>query len=170
MGLLNNLGIVALTMAGYSIGRILPGKKYKIYAELFDGVIIVALWVGMLASSFAEKWFSFLIWIGIGMFTGSLVTLVVRSTLPTADGETRIEKKENIFLELWEIWKAFAFRMGSFQGRLILLLFYFIIVTPFGIINTFFRDPLHLKEPTGDSFWLPLTLPEKKIEDARRQY
>jgi hypothetical protein len=60
--------------------------------------------------------------------------------------------------------------MGNFQGRLILLLVYFTIVAPFGIINSFFRDPLHLKKPTGDSFWFTRTPPEEKIEDARRQY
>ena len=63
-------------------------------------------------------------------------------------------------------WKIFAFRMGNFQGRLILLVFYFTIVAPFGIINRFFRDPLHEKKPTGDSFWFTLTTPEKKIEEV----
>ena len=130
----------------------------------------MGLWVGALASSFAEKLFSFLFWIGIGVLVGSLVTRVVRSTLPPADIEIQIEKKKNIFQKVWMEWKIFAFRMGNFQGRLVLLLFYFTIVTPFGIINRFFRDPLHEKKPTGDSFWFTLTTPEKKIEDARRQY
>jgi len=157
-------------MVGYSIGRVLPGKKYKITAELFDGGIIVALWVGALVSSFAEKWFSILLWFGIGILIGSLITLVVRSTLPPEAIEILIEKKKNVFQKLWVVWVAFAFRMGNFQGRLILLLFYFTIVTPFGIINRFFRDPLYLKKPANDSFWFTLTAPEKKIEDARRQY
>ena len=170
MDFLSNLGLVLLTMVGYSIGRVLPGKKHKVTAELFDGVIIVALWVGALVSSYAERWFSILLWFSIGILLGSLITLVVRSTLPPADIEILIEKKKNVFQKLWVGWKIFAFRMGNFQGRLILLLFYFTIVTPFGIINRFFRDPLYLKKPSGDSFWFTRTPPDKKIEDARRQY
>ena len=170
MDFLSNLGLVLLTMVGYSIGRVLPGKKHKVTVELFDGGIIVALWVGALVSSFEEKWFSILLLFGIGILIGSLITLVVRSTLPPADIEIIIEKKKNVFQKLWVEWIAFAFRMGNFHGRLILLLFYFTIVTPFGIINRFFRDPLYLKKPTSDSFWFTLTAPEKKIEDARRQY
>ena len=170
MDFLSNLGLVLLTMVGYSIGRVLTGKKYEITAELFDGGTIVALWVGAMVSSYAEKWFSILLWFGIGILIGSLITLIVRSTLPPADIEILIEKKKNVFRKLWVGWKAFAFRMGNFQGRLILLLFYFTIVAPFGIINRFFRDPLHVKKPMGDSFWFPLTTTEKIIEDARRQY
>ncbi len=171
MNFLNNLGLVLLTMAGYSIGRILPGKKYQVATELFDGGIIVVLWIGALASGFVGKRFSILLWFGIGILIGSLITLVVRPTLPSADIKIRTEeKRKNIFQKLWLGWKAFAFRMGNFQGRLILLLFYFTIVTPFGIINRFFRDPLCLKKPAGDSFWITLVTSEKEIKDARRQY
>lgn len=170
MDFLSKLGLILLTMVGYSIGRIQPGKRYKITTELFDGGIIVVLWVGALVFSTKEKWFSILLWFGIGFLIGSIITLVMRSILPTADIETIHEKKKSLFQELWGEWKNFAFRMGNFQGRLILLLLYFTIVTPFGIINSFFRDPLYLKKPTVDSFWFTRTPPDKKIEDARRQY
>jgi len=170
MDFLSNIGLVLVTMVGYSTGRVLPGKKYKVTPELFDGGIIVVLWVGALVDCYVGKWLSILLWFGIGILVGSLITLVVRSTLSHACIEIPIEEKKKIFQKLWMEWKTFAFRMGNFQGRLILLLFYFTIVTPFGIINRFFRDPLYLKKPTGDSFWFTLTTPEKKIEDARRQY
>ena len=170
MDFLSNIGLVLVTMVGYSTGRVLPGKKYKVTPELFDGGIIVVLWVGALVDCYVEKWLSILLWFGIGILVGSLITLVVRSTLSHACIEIPIEEKKKIFQKLWMEWKTFAFRMGNFQGRLILLLFYFTIVTPFGIINRFFRDPLYLKKPTGDSFRFTLTTPKKKIEDARRQY
>lgn len=171
MGFVGNLGLVLLTMVGYSIGRVLPGKKFKIAAELYDGSIIVILWVGALVSSFAGKSFSLLLWFGMGVVIGSLITLIVRPTLPPAEINTPIEKKKkNQLQKLWVEWKSFAFRMGNFQGRLILLLFYFTILAPFGIINRLFRDPLYLRKPTGDSFWFTLITPEKEIEHARRQY
>lgn len=170
MEILRNLGLVLMAMVGYSIGRVLLGKNYKVTAELFDGGLIMVLWVCALVSSNMEKWFPILLWFSTGMLIGSLITLVVRSNLPHVDVEIPIEKKKNMVQKLWMKWKIFAFRIGNFQGRLILLLFYFTIVAPFGIINRFFKDPLHEKKPTGDSFWFTLASPEKKIEDARRQY
>jgi hypothetical protein len=171
MFFLNNLGLVLLTMVGYSIGRVLPGKKFKIAAELFDGAIIVVLWVGALVTDFRDKPFSIGMGLITGMIVGLLVTLVIRSTLPPADKNIPVEnKKKNSFQKLWGRWKSFAFRMGNFQGRLILLLFYFSILAPFGIINRFFRDPLNLKKVNKDSYWFDLTTPAKEIEDARRQY
>ena len=171
MDFLSNLGLVLLTMVGYSVGRVLPGRKYNIAAELFDGLIIVILWVGALVSNFAGKWVSVLIWFGIGLLFGALITLMTCSKLSPAATNLPIQKKKNNFFKnIWEIWKAFAFRMGNFQSRLLLLLFYFAIVTPFGIIYRLFKDPLHLKKSSDNSFWFPLAAPEKNIDNARRQF
>ena len=170
MEFLNNLGLVLLTMVGYSIGRVLPARKYKVAAELFDGAIIMVLWIGALLSGFAGRTISIWIWFGIGLLSGSLVTLFIRSTLLPDDKKQTAEEKKNQIKKFWDEWKSFAFRMGNFQGRLILLLFYFTILMPFGIINLLFRDPLNLKKTKKTSFWYALATSENDIENARRLY
>jgi hypothetical protein len=71
--------------------------------------------------------------------------------------------------ELWKKWKALAVKIGNFQGRLILTLFYFIFVTPFGLVVRLSSDPLQMKHSSGSSFWRPKASPESTLEEARRQ-
>ena len=58
-------------------------------------------------------------------------------------------------LKWWESWKSFAHAMGGFQSRILLGLFYFLIVTPFGIGVKAFSDPLHLRRAERSSNWIP---------------
>jgi hypothetical protein len=46
---------------------------------------------------------------------------------------------------LWEWWKRVARRIGDFQARLILLLFYFLILGPFALAVRWGSDPLAIK-------------------------
>jgi len=52
---------------------------------------------------------------------------------------------------LWEGWKRIARKIGDAQARIILTLFYFVIVGPSALIIRFFSDPLklHSKTPGG---------------------
>ncbi len=72
--------------------------------------------------------------------------------------------------ELWNRWRAFAQALGDFQGRIILTLFYFIIVAPGGLIVRAFSDPLHLKHVPGRSMWVTHRSEPPTLDDARRQY
>jgi hypothetical protein len=54
---------------------------------------------------------------------------------------------------LWEHWKRFAHRLGNFQARLLLLLFYYVVVTPFALGLKLLADPLRLRRQTGE--WTP---------------
>jgi hypothetical protein len=171
MNFFGGLGLVLLTMVAYSIGRVLPGKKHIIGAELYDGVTIITLWVLALTISGIKEPFAYLLWIGAGVVTGALITLAVRASLPSAETTITPELKNgSLFSKLWARWKAFAFRMGGFQGRLILLLFYFTILAPFGIVSSLFRNPLKLRNPAVSSFWFPMQAADKEIEEARRQF
>lgn len=55
---------------------------------------------------------------------------------------------------LWETWKKIAHKIGTFQGKLLLTIFYFTILAPFGLFVKIFQDPLHLKKPVSEqSHW-----------------
>ncbi len=47
--------------------------------------------------------------------------------------------------KLWSHWLTLARKIGQFQSRIILTLFYFVFVTPFGLGVRLFADPLHIK-------------------------
>ncbi|HUV15789.1 MAG TPA: hypothetical protein VMW28_04420 [Pelolinea sp.] len=171
MEFLGNLSLVFMVLLGYSSGRVFLNKKYKIPAELYDFGLVVPLWSSAFIFNFEKKWVSYIVWIGIAFLLGMLVTIIMRSRFTAANEISSLEEtQQKGFRKLWSTWKSFIFRMGNFQSRLILLLFYFSVVAPFAMINRIFRDPLNLKKPNVDTFWFPLKASQSKIDDARRQF
>jgi hypothetical protein len=73
--------------------------------------------------------------------------------------------------QLWESWKSFATAMGGFQSRLLLGLFYFFVVTPFGAAVRIFGDPLHLSRAEGSSNWIPRNETTiANLDEAKKQF
>ena len=68
---------------------------------------------------------------------------------------------------LWEGWKRFGRRMGDFQARVLLTVFYFVILAPFALVVRAKADPLGLHREGG---WLPVTRTGEPLERARRQF
>ncbi|PWT89205.1 MAG: hypothetical protein C5B54_09330 [Acidobacteria bacterium] len=54
---------------------------------------------------------------------------------------------------LWEGWKKIARKIGDFQARIILIIFYFVFLAPFALILRMAGDPLTLKT-TSPHGWL----------------
>ena len=70
----------------------------------------------------------------------------------------------------WERWKVIAKKIGAFQSRVILTLFYIFIVPVFALIVKLFKDPLHLRSREGESYWLERKTPHPDESTARRQF
>jgi len=69
----------------------------------------------------------------------------------------------------WEQWKTVEHSIGNFQARLLLTLFYFIILGPFAMIVRWCDDPLSLKARTPRE-WCPKTTSESSsMEQAPKQ-
>jgi hypothetical protein len=73
---------------------------------------------------------------------------------------------------LWEKWLKIAHIIGNFQAQVILTLFYFTFVLPFGVLLQIFSDPLRInfsksRSKTNFQVWR-----HKKdtLEIARRQF
>ena len=70
--------------------------------------------------------------------------------------------------QLWQRWTKIAKKIGDFQARLILTLFYFIFIIPTGLIARRFADPLALKNNAAN--WENRTSAPARLDDARRQF
>ncbi len=68
---------------------------------------------------------------------------------------------------LWARWKVVARAVGNFQARIILTLFYFVVVPPFALLLKLRKDPLRLR-PREGGFWVPRA--EGAPDSGRRQY
>jgi hypothetical protein len=68
---------------------------------------------------------------------------------------------------LWQAFKAFSRKVGNFQARIILTVFYGILVLPFGLAARLFSDPLRIKRlPTN---WVDHPSESTDLQWARRQ-
>ncbi len=69
----------------------------------------------------------------------------------------------------WERWKKIAHAIGVVQTRILMILFFFLVVFPLGLVMRLTGDPLHLKEPKGSN-WTAVRDEEQNLSTARRQF
>jgi hypothetical protein len=50
-----------------------------------------------------------------------------------------------VLKRFWDTWKLIARAVGTFQARVLLTVFYAVLVLPFGIFARMFSDPLRIK-------------------------
>jgi hypothetical protein len=69
---------------------------------------------------------------------------------------------------IWEGWKRIAHHIGNFQARVLLTLFYVVLVLPFGLAVRLFADPLRISRPSEK--WLDRNADATDVAAARRQW
>jgi len=71
---------------------------------------------------------------------------------------------------LWQRWKIVAHKIGTFQSRVLLTVFYCLILAPFGIGVKLLSDPLRLKGQSGSNWLEQGKKTAARLEAARRQF
>jgi hypothetical protein len=71
---------------------------------------------------------------------------------------------------LWERWKRFGKKIGDFQARALLTIFYFIILAPFALIIRWVSDPLAIKTKTSGGWQVKGEAEGSPRERASRQF
>jgi len=69
----------------------------------------------------------------------------------------------------WSRWKALSKKAADLQARIVLTVFYFTVVAPFGLIRTFGADALSIKKDHPRA-WLERKTRDLSLDDARRQF
>lgn len=67
-------------------------------------------------------------------------------------------------------WAGRARDLGDFQARLLLTIFYFTVVLPFGLLARLAMDPLRVRKPPRSSVWTPWPRANDTMTQARRQF
>ena len=76
-----------------------------------------------------------------------------------------------LLVRIWRRWTVIAHIIGTFQARVLLSVFYLVVIPPFAFIVKFWLDPLHLRRATGSSAWITRPpRPEADVLRAGRQY
>ena len=75
----------------------------------------------------------------------------------------------SLLKRLWQGWIRFGHWIGNVMSWVWMPLFYFVVVTPFALFVRLSSDPLRIRKPEGDSFWVPKQLPKLDMKWARSQ-
>ncbi|MEW6482359.1 MAG: hypothetical protein AB1397_05090 [bacterium] len=69
--------------------------------------------------------------------------------------------------KIFDKWIELAHKIGNFNARVILSIFYFLFITPFALYIKIFKDPLKLKKRNQ---WIEKKWVKPDILEARRQF
>lgn len=166
METLSYIALILLSLVGYSGGVAgKAGRSVDIKPQLIDLILVLLLWAGAIFSRIIldlNKWLMILIWVFIGGLIGIL------SVLPRKLQKQAQQKKKS--KNLWTKWKEFSQKMGSFQSKIILSLFFFIFITPFALGVKLFSDPLRIKQSSTPTYWVPKKTAKNNMEEYRKQF
>jgi hypothetical protein len=70
---------------------------------------------------------------------------------------------------MWDHWKKVARAVGVVQTRILMVILYFLLVFPLGLIMRLTGDPLRLRVHTGSN-WTPHRHETPGLDSARRQF
>jgi hypothetical protein len=82
-------------------------------------------------------------------------------------GET---SPRSLLRRAWEGWKRIGHALGQFQARLLLTVFYFVVLAPFAVALRCFADPLAIKPRTPRGWRDRPATPGDALTAASRQF
>ncbi len=170
MHLVSGLALVLLSLVGYSAGAVGAGRKRKALPGLLDIVVVVAIWAAALATrSSLGRWLAVGVWLVVGLVTGAAATaLRLSHYAPQKSPQPTLPARG--WKQAWASFSAFSQRMGNYQSRMLLALFYFLIVFPFGIGVRLLSNPLRPRRPADESAWVARERADTSLESARSQF
>jgi hypothetical protein len=176
MEALSYVVLVLLSLFGYSGGAAgRTGKSKDLKPGIADLFLIVLIWTVAIYSRLAydfNKWVLIIVWLGISAVVGIIAVSFRKWPAKDKSGRDREEDlPSGTFKRLWRRWTIFSKRMGSFQSRVLLSLFFFVIISPVAFLITVLGDPLKIKKKKPkDTYWSAKTASPLGLEDFRRQF
>jgi hypothetical protein len=171
MDFVSKLALVLLTLAGYSIGAVLGSRDKSVTPQPLDLGVVVVLWGAALASRASlGRWAAIGLWLVAAGLVSFGLTSLRRNRMPARTRAATFIQEKGSLKGFWEGWKGFAGEMGNYQSRVLLTFFYFVVVSPFGLMVRLFDDPLRTKLADETSFWVTRAPIGTELDEARRQF
>jgi len=172
--------LILLSLVGYCAGAVgKAGKPVELRPQVIDLILVLAIWTGGICSRIAldlDKWLVILAWASLSVMIGVLAIWPRKLPQEAASRQTdsisrrQRESSRNLVKKLWGEWQGLFNRAGSFQSRIILSLFFLIVVSPLALAVKTFSDPLRIKHPGNGSYWLAKMKTKADLEQFRRQF
>jgi hypothetical protein len=72
--------------------------------------------------------------------------------------------------EGWSRWRELSQKSADLMARVLLTVFYFTVMLPFGVVFGLVKDPLRIKEKPAGSYWIERKPTSETLADAQRQF
>lgn len=166
--------LVLLSLAFYSIGAVAKaGKSVELRPQIADLFVMSLLWAAAIYAGInldLNRWLLVLLWIVLSVLVGVLAIWPRKLSGQENPGSKTPAPVGNVLKRLWQGWKGFSSRLGTFQTRMLLSLCFFLLGSPLILFARLLRDPLHLKSKGSESYWLSRTRPMTGLEHFRKQF
>ena len=169
------IALMLLSVVGYSAGVVVKTRKSIVLKpHILDIFLVVLIWSGALYSKLStgvNKWLLILLGFGIAFGVGIFTKLFIRrETIEIILDEKFKYIPRSLVKKLWLKWNLLALRMGSFQARIFLSIFFFLFVAPFAFMIKIFSDPLRIKDRSFRARWIERVESKLNLESFRRQF
>ena len=172
MEIISSIALILLSLVGYSGGAVSgSGKISEPKPVILDLFLIVCIWVAAIYTKLSfpiNRWLLILCFLAAAFLIAVAASKILKRKPAQAENEEPDQSSSS--LSLWERWKAFSKKLGSFQSRSLLSLFYFVIASPFALAVKIFSDPLRLKHKNSQSHWLSRKALHSTQDDFRKQF
>lgn len=175
MEVISFIVLILLSLVGYSAGAVGKARKsVELKPQIIDLILVSVIWAGAIYSRITldfDKWLLVLVWVVLSVIIGVLAVWPRKlSEEKTLESNELKETSRNLLKKVWQSWGNFSKRMGNFQSRIVLSLFFFILVSPIALAVKMFSDPLRVKHQSNESHWLPKMKTKVDLEQSRKQF
>lgn len=169
------IALLLLSLVGFSAGAVVKTRKsVGLKPHIMDLFLVGIIWSGALYSKSTvevNKWILIVVWLGIAFVLGIISKILWKRKTAEISIDKKFEKiPGRLVKRLWFKWNLFALRMGGFQSRIFLAIFFFLVVSPFAFITKIFSDPLRIKDRDFKSHWVERIESKLNLESFRRQF
>lgn len=172
MEILSSIALILLSLVGYSGGAVyISEKTSEPKPSILDLFLIALIWAAAIYAKLTlpiNRWLLIFCFLAVAFLIAVVASIILKRKPDQA--ELKEGNQSTHSFSFWKSWKNFSKKLGSFQSRSLLSLFYFIITFPFALGVKIFSDPLRLKHKKHQSYWLSRKALHSSQDDLRKQF
>jgi len=170
MGFLSVIAQILLTIVGYSLGALAAGKRKVVIPALVDIAALTAIVAAVYAIPHGlSGWIVKITGIAAGFGLGLLLTLMRRRGFPEAD-TAQVAAAAGTLKRIRVGMQAFGMRMGNYTSRVMLAVFYLVLIGPFAILTRLLKNPIKTTGKQGSAVWRKREKTDSDIQSLSSQF
>jgi hypothetical protein len=167
MVVLGAIALLLVSLGGYSFGASVTTRRKQVTPGPWDLLAVAGCWaVGLYARGAVTHWPAMLLSFAFAFTVGATVVGLRSRRAPARKAGVHGGAKAPTG------WMEIVQGAGQFQSHLLMSLFYFTVLMPFGIGASLFGDPLKMRRAEASTFWVrrPVADDAALAEQARKQF